>query len=323
MKNARMTICLVAAVLVTATGQGFGWTQYKDGGTHNISSTINDDVWVDYLAPGMQTTVNLLNGGYIPSPYKLQGYNDSRINMSGGSVGDLYAYNSSQVTMNSGSVSILWAHDNSQVTMNSGSVSNLWTQDSSQVTMNNGSVSNLQTMDSSQVTMNSGSVNNFWAYSGQVTMSGGSVSGNLWAYSSSQVTMNSGSVNNFWAYDSSRITMSGGSVSGVLGVHHSSLVNWSGGSVEQYLEVGEMAALTIYGSNFAIDGIPFVSGEITSILGGSYSSEPFRRLTGTLANGDIINNQFQIGDYASITLIPEPASLLLLVLGGILAIRKK
>lgn len=44
MRNARMIICLMATVLVMTTGQGFGWTQYKDGGTHNINSTINDDV---------------------------------------------------------------------------------------------------------------------------------------------------------------------------------------------------------------------------------------------------------------------------------------
>ena len=82
------------------------------------------------------------------------------------------------------------------------------------------------------------------------------------------------------------------------------------------------ASLTIHGSDFAIDGSPVGLGEITSILGGSYWYEPYRRLTGTVANGDIINNQFRIGNDASIVLVPEPATLLLLTL-GVLTLRKK
>jgi len=40
-------------------------------------------------------------------------------------------------------------------------------------------------------------------------------------------------------------------------------------------------------------------------------------MTGTLASGDIINNQFRIGNTAKIVLIPEPATFLLLGLGGL------
>jgi hypothetical protein len=83
------------------------------------------------------------------------------------------------------------------------------------------------------------------------------------------------------------------------------------------------AKLTIHGSDFAIDGTPFGFGEITSILGSDCGDEPSRRLTGTLANGDIINSQFQIGNSASIVLVPEPATLLLLGLGAVIMKRKR
>jgi hypothetical protein len=103
MKSKSLKICLVMAVLIVAAEQGFGLTQYNDGGTHNISSTINDDVWVDYQAPGMQTTFNLLGGGSISYPYQLRGYNGSKINISGGSVGyQLLANDSTQVTISGG-----------------------------------------------------------------------------------------------------------------------------------------------------------------------------------------------------------------------------
>jgi hypothetical protein len=88
------------------------------------------------------------------------------------------------------------------------------------------------------------------------------------------------------------------------------------------LVAGGNGKLIINGSNFAIDGTPFVSGQITSILGGDFSNEPSRRLTGILANGDIINNQFLIGNTAEIVLVPEPATLLLLGFGMVMLRRK-
>ncbi|MFH1370317.1 MAG: hypothetical protein ABII09_03400 [Planctomycetota bacterium] len=51
MKKSRMTIYLMLAVLFITAGQGLGFTQFKDGATHNINYTINDDVWVDYQSP--------------------------------------------------------------------------------------------------------------------------------------------------------------------------------------------------------------------------------------------------------------------------------
>ena len=88
--KAKVIGAVVVTVLSLATSQGFGWTQYKDGGTHNISSTINDDVWVDYQAPGMQTTVNVLEGASIHNPYILQGFHESRIDIYGGYLAVIY-----------------------------------------------------------------------------------------------------------------------------------------------------------------------------------------------------------------------------------------
>lgn len=285
MKNVRMTICLVIAVLVMATSQGFGWTQYKDGLTHNISSTINDDVWVDYQSPGMLTTVNVLTGGNIPSPYSLQGYSDGKINISGGTIGyHLLAGGNSQVTLSSGTVSYLTANDNSKITMSGGTMAGFASNGSSQFTMSGGTVS-------SSVDAGGNS---------QLTVSGGTIGGKLYLFGSSQVTM------------------SGGTVTGYLRSEQSGNVSWSGGTISQNIRFEGNGILTLIGTNFAIDGTPFSSGEITSILGSSYSNDPFRRLTGTLSNGDIINNQFQLGNTSKIVLVPEPATLLLLGLGGLL-----
>ncbi|MBA7632239.1 hypothetical protein ES703_39782 [subsurface metagenome] len=73
---------------------------------------------------------------------------------------------------------------------------------------------------------------------------------------------------------------------------------------------------TIIGSDFAVDGQPFGYGELTSI--GYNGNEPNRRLTGVLASGDLLDNNFCIyGDNAKIVLtpIPAPAGMLLGTIG--------
>ncbi len=87
MTNARTTIWVMAVVLSMASSRLMAWTQFKDGQIHNIDYEINDDVWVDWQTPLMYTTVNMPAGGSINSPYKLQGFEHSRINIFGGSIG--------------------------------------------------------------------------------------------------------------------------------------------------------------------------------------------------------------------------------------------
>lgn len=281
-------IIVIVIVLIANISTLMAATEFKDGATHNIDYEINDDVWVDYQTPAVQTTFNLLNGGQIPSLYNLKGYNESRLNISGGTVGQLlYVYNNSQVTMSGGSVGGWRVYDNSQVTISGGVTG-----------------SYLEAYGSSQVNITGGSVNGWlYAYSGsQITMSGGST-GELNAYGG-KVKITDGSVESLNTYGGGRVTMSGGIIDGKISL-------WTND-----------AELVIDGSDFAVNGTPIGFGELTSILGGDSTNEPLRLLTGTLANGDPINNQFQIGHSASILLIPEPTTFLLFGIGGLLLQQK-
>lgn len=219
MTNARTTIWVMAVVLSLASPPLMAWTQFKDGQIHNIDYEINDDVWVDWEAPGMETTINLIYGGNVPFPYELQGYNDSRINISGGTIAYfLRAFDNSHVYISSGSIYYLYARDNSEVD-----------------------------------------------FSG-------------------------GSINGLYVWDNSHVDFSGGTVVWGLYVPHSGV-------------------LSIEGSDFAVDGEDVGYGELTSIRGDNYLNEPIRHLTGTLTNGDPLDNDFYIGHDGKIVLVPVLTSI--------------
>ena len=105
MKNAKMTIWVMVIVFFVCSSHSFGTIHLNDGGTYNIYLAFGEDLWVDYEAPGMQTTVNWLDGAVMSAPYNLKAYEDGIINMSGGSVGgSLYTNGRSQIDISGGSI---------------------------------------------------------------------------------------------------------------------------------------------------------------------------------------------------------------------------
>ncbi len=152
-----------------------------------------------------------------------------------------------------------------------------------------------------------------------INMSGGLI-GSLWAHDNSQVTISGGAIEEgFRAGGNSQVTISGGWLS-YLDAYGSSQVTVSGGLLGGEIQLEGNAIVTIEGSDFAVDGIDVGYIELFSI-GGRF--EPYRRLTGTLLNGDSLDSDFRIGNSAKIVLIPEPAMLLLLGFGGMAFVRRR
>jgi len=112
--------------------------QFNDGGVWAINSVIYDDVWVDYLKPGLATTLNILEGTNISSEYQVKGWEDSVTNMFGGTVGRLDASGNSQVDMSGGSLRVLTPYDSSQVGISGGSIGYLDAYDTTRVTVSGG-----------------------------------------------------------------------------------------------------------------------------------------------------------------------------------------
>lgn len=242
MKKIRLTICLVVAVLFMTAGQGFGFIDFKDGGTHNISSTINDDVYVDNVAPGMKTTVNLLNGGGIFVPYILYGFNDSRINISGGEVDKLYSYDYSTVNISDGRVgslnSPLYSYDYSTVNIFGGGVDSLRSDEYSTVNISDGTVSGLYHYGHSTANITGGFINDI-----------------LIAEDYSTVNISDGFVDWLWADDYSIVDISGGDIEN-LHTHSSSITTFYGQNF-------------LYGSGLTLDGNRVLG---TGILSGEWQN---------------------------------------------------
>jgi hypothetical protein len=275
MKSVR-TSCFVVVVLFLGAYPAQGMVEFKDGQTHNISSTINDDVWVDWQTPDMHTTVNLLFGGCINYPYSLRGFEHSQINISGGNIEEsLYVWDNSLATISGGLISNqLHAYNNSRI-----------------------------------------------------IMSGGRVGGQLMAFGNGQISVAGGACPYVGADDYGQINISGEwQVVGnqcIIARDYGS-ITLSGAGIPltdtKLISTGS-SCITILGSDFYTqsaygDWYPFHYGygEITGPTSGS--------LDGKLLNGVSISCDFEVYGDAKIILIPEPATLLLLSLGGLILRRK-
>ena len=137
---------------------------------------------------------------------------------------------------------------------------------------------------------------------------GGSITWWLNALDNSKINIFGGAIqDDLWTYHYSQTTISAGSITDDLNASNDSVVFISGGSIGDQIVATDASQINILGSNFEIDGVPVGYGEISVTSG---------LLTGTLENGiDIINNNFYIDPDASIFLVPEPSTLLMLGAG--------
>jgi hypothetical protein len=168
-----------------------------------------------------------------------------------------------------------------------------------------------------------GVISGIYAHSSSiVTIDGGSVNGYLFTYDNSHVEIRSGLVNNWLdADDYSTVVVDGGSIGGNLQVNNNGIIHVKGGTVG-YRLVATGGTMYLYGSDFSVNGQMLKYGDNLrdyATLITSPNKELVGRITGTLQNGTALNNDFRIlprgGD---IIIIPEPVSLALLTLGGLL-----
>jgi hypothetical protein len=257
MTNAKTTIWLAAVVISVAGSPVLSVMHFADGGVHNINYVIGDYVYVDYMSPGLETTVNLLPGGKMSS--YLNAYEDSWINILGGEiVGGIFATQRAHVSMSDGSIDGLGA-----------------------------------------------------ALDAQINISGGSIANELHVSHTNHVNIQGGTIGNLNATNNSHVDIYDGSIQDYLLIDTDAQAHFFGGSVGGDFRLDFGGTLNIYGWGFEVGGTPVGYGELTSILGDYWYDETARHLTGTLASGEPISNDFYIGHDAKIVLVPAPGAVVL------------
>lgn len=167
-----------------------------------------------------------------------------------------------------------------------------------------------ESFDTSTILMSGGLVfDDIFAHgSSMVMMSGGLVNSGLVSFDTSTVLVTGGTVSTgVFGDGTSVVTVVGGMLNSVTGLG-SSVVSIKGGQIGQIGQVSGNAVVTVFGSGFALDGVPVDFGALQPIAG---------QLTGVLQSGEPLDAMFSREATGTLVLapIPEPSTSVLLGLG--------
>ncbi|MCX5673965.1 MAG: PEP-CTERM sorting domain-containing protein [Planctomycetota bacterium] len=329
------------------------------GGSVNGKLYAHDSSTVDISAGSVSflyaynSSAVEMSGGSVP--WNIAAYDSSKVHLSGGTVNYLWALDSAALDISGGSVGQhLEALNSSTVKISAGNVKTCWAEDSSSVQIIGGNVTTcLYAWDSSTVSISGGSIFPLYAQnSSSVHISGGSVG--VHASDSSTVTfhgrnfvagsgltldgnrvLGTGTLKGEWA-DGTPCTVSIGNnplSATILAAEGPWAVAHAGGC-----EVGPSDTALLDGSVFYGSGIPVswawdldADGEYDEAIGPK-PSLTYDQLVGQLGmqlGQNVIWLQIHtsdglvVTDAGSLILTPEPATLSLLALGGLLALRRR
>ncbi len=181
--------------------------------------------------------------------------------------------------------------------------------DDSVVTISGGNINSLDINDNADVDISGGIFNSTYSiylglsgnHTGDINISGGQFDGIVYGNGYGTFAISGGEFNDIVSFTySTQGTITGGTFLG------------------DEIHIGDSARVTIHGSDFEVNGVPISYGTV-------YSGSREGQLTGILADGTGLNIPLRNTQNASLTfvLIPEPTTLLLLGLGGLMMRRKR
>jgi hypothetical protein len=303
-----------------------------------------------YYTAGITTHENAtveISGGYVN---KINSIGNSMVEMSDGVVSEMHLHETSSGNLTGGIVNSLTTNQNSQLVMTDvimDEVSYVQAYDSSRVTMTGGE-GLIDAMGDSVVEISNATVDVAVQENAQVTISDSQLN-----HLPPELRMNSSlHLNNTFIhynndiqlFDNSHLTASTGTGLWNVDLHNNSTFTLSGGFLigveardESFVEIidGDVMDITASGfSTIEISGgtIGDIFADESSLIvingldfnyGYGYITDTTGFLTGILSSGEMIETNFERYGDAQILIVPEPAALLLVGIGGVMIRRRK
>jgi len=278
------------------------------GGTHTYSTEVNDYFEVEISGANAGSTVNFTAGAHVTGERPSLGY-------PGGI--SYIALGSSETNVTDAEFDGSFAIGGDAVaTINSGTFRGEDEDENAIVLFGNSEM----TIISADVT-STGDV--YAQHTSKLKIMGGSFGYSLVADGDAVITSTAATfANDVEAADDSKITLQSGSFGGQIESFDSATIFINGGIYNDDLRMINGGMIMLTGTEFFLNGAAISDGDVSALAG---------TLTGTLANGDALNVDFDrnyntagVGTLTLVT-VPEPSSSILMGLGALLlvSIRKR
>lgn len=318
-----------------------------------ITNVDNYSGWSNRVELRGNPIVNMI-GGYSDFIHL---YDTSTLNSSGGKIGICRSYGSSKINLKAGSNNNnVIGYDYSQIVMTGGQVGSLIGYGYSNITVENGQIESARADSSSSLYFKGGTVQNVIGKGSGVFHILGGTAGTVSTVSTyneigelmapGYVKIGNGQITSVFGRDKGKIDISGGNIT-ELGLYDMSIVNITDGSVDRvFTEYG--GTVNLYGGEIgniawtnpilpsdelgitslsddleAIDGVFYLHGNslMATNIGGLYG---YGYASGFWDDGNSFYIDFENADtFSHVILVPEPATMFLLALGGLMLRRKK
>jgi hypothetical protein len=152
--------------------------------------------------------------------------------------------------------------------------------------------------------------------------SGSAITGDydLYGYQDCQILLNGGVLNHdLNAYNNTEVTIQSGSINHVLYARDNSVINLYGGTVAA-ISLLDDAELYVYGVSYALNGMPVDPGQTLKMPDTTVT------ISVTFADGNTLDYEILFrgpGQNSVALMIPEPATLGLLALGGLTLLKRR
>ncbi|MBN1437482.1 MAG: PEP-CTERM sorting domain-containing protein [Sedimentisphaerales bacterium] len=147
-----------------------------------------------------------------------------------------------------------------------------------------------------------------------LSMTGGEVL-DISARDNCSITISGGYASQVTTFQNANVTVTGGTLE-YASVSDNSVVTFSGGTNNWFTYASRGGTIRLDGTGFAVDGQPLSQGDNVRDLGLTTGT-----ITGTLADNSPFSTYFTL-DNGNIIIVPEPLTLSLLALGGLIIRRK-